>query len=79
MRFAIFALILLLLNSRLSAQTNAAEGLIQVGTVSHFAISEGSGLAASRRHQDVIWTHSSFSRSTGQVIISARFKWWAPT
>ena len=58
MRFAIFALILLVLNSRLSAQTNAAEGLIQVGTVSHFAISEGSGLAASRRYQDVIWTHN---------------------
>jgi hypothetical protein len=33
----------------------------QVGTIAHFAITESSGLAASRRYPDVIWTHNDSS------------------
>ncbi len=42
------------------AQTNmlVADGVVQAGRIEHFAISESSGLAASRRHPGVIWTHN---------------------
>jgi len=43
---------------RVQAQTNGAEGVMRVGTIGHFAISEGSGLAASTRYPGVIWTHN---------------------
>jgi hypothetical protein len=35
-----------------------AGGVLRVGTIDHFAISEGSGLTASRRYPGVIWTHN---------------------
>ena len=33
-------------------------GVFQVGLIEHFAISESSGLAASRQHEGVVWTHN---------------------
>lgn len=58
MNSIVLVLALLLAHSLASAQTNVAEGVIQVGTISHFAISEGSGLTASSRYPGVIWTHN---------------------
>lgn len=58
MRTILIALLLAVLNFHATAQTNVAEGVVQVGTVSHFAISEGSGLTASSRYPGVIWTHN---------------------
>lgn len=42
----------------IQAQTNGADGVMRVGTISHFAISEGSGLTASSRYPGVVWTHN---------------------
>ncbi len=58
MNSIVLVLALLLAHSLALAQTNVAEGVIQVGTISHFAISEGSGLTASSRYPGVIWTHN---------------------
>jgi len=39
----------------------AQSPVTQVGTIAHFAITESSGLAASRTFADVIWTHNDSS------------------
>src|SRR5688572_16626941 len=39
-------------------QTPVAEGVVRIGTVDHFAISEGSGLTASQRYPGTFWTHN---------------------
>jgi hypothetical protein len=49
---------LLLILPRLHAQTQVADGVVRVGDIEHFAIEEGSGLAASRRYPGVLWTHN---------------------
>ncbi|HKX60465.1 MAG TPA: lamin tail domain-containing protein [Verrucomicrobiae bacterium] len=43
-----------------SAQSGVlvADGVLQVGTIDHFAIDEGSGLASSRQYPGVVWTHN---------------------
>ncbi len=58
MRSALVALALFLAHSSARSQTNVAEGVVQVGNITHFAISEGSGLAASSRYTNVVWTHN---------------------
>src|SRR5688500_18782723 len=54
---ALAALIAWLLPSKATAQTPVPE----VGSIAHFAITESSGLAASRRFANVIWTHNDSS------------------
>ncbi len=41
-----------------SLPTPVAPDVWRVGTIDHFAMTEGSGLAASRRYPGVIWTHN---------------------
>ena len=58
MKTIVVLLALLFACSLAPAQTNVAEGVVQVGHIGHFAISEGSGLTASSRYPGVIWTHN---------------------
>ncbi|MBK7997176.1 MAG: lamin tail domain-containing protein [Verrucomicrobia bacterium] len=58
MRTIAVALALFFVQLSAPAQTNVAEGVVQVGNITHFAISEGSGLAASSRYTNVVWTHN---------------------
>ncbi|MCI0745492.1 MAG: hypothetical protein L0Y58_08815 [Verrucomicrobia subdivision 3 bacterium] len=42
----------------LIAETPVDEDVLRVGTITHYAIEESSGLAASRTYPGVVWTHN---------------------
>src|SRR5687768_1580235 len=52
------SLVALLPGDRIAMAQLVAPDVSRVGTLTHFAIRESSGLAASRRHPGVIWTHN---------------------
>lgn len=58
MKILAVALAFLVSHFHTTAQTNVAEGVVQVGNIGHFAISEGSGITASSRYTNVVWTHN---------------------
>jgi hypothetical protein len=41
-----------------SAPDTVTNGVVRVGTIEHFGVTESSGLAASRKYPGVIWTHN---------------------
>jgi hypothetical protein len=55
---AIFFVFTLAIEAWAQSGVPVAPGVLKVGRLRHFAISESSGLAASRRYPGVIWTHN---------------------
>lgn len=52
----------------MAAGKELAPGIVQVGTITHPRLTESSGLAASRRHPGVFWTHSDGGGPKRQVL-----------